>query len=88
MSMAERITQKLTQALEPSQIQVINESHFHAGHLQTSSNETHFRVLLVSAKFEGLTAVKRHQWVYRILADELAGDLHALALGLKSPAEA
>lgn len=87
MSMTACITQKLTQAFEPSQLQVINESHFHAGHLHTSSDETHFRVLLVSTKFEGLSAVKRHQWVYRILAEELAGELHALALNLKTPAE-
>lgn len=87
MTMNEIMTQKITEALEPAVLEVINESHFHAGHLQTSNTETHFRLVIVAAKFEGLTAVKRHQWVYRILAEELAGELHALALSLKTPAE-
>lgn len=77
------IEEKL-QALEPTHWVVENESHRHA---VPANSETHFKVTLVSAQFQGLMPVKRHQRLYALLADELAGPVHALALHLYTPEE-
>lgn len=77
------IEEKL-QALEPAYLAVENESHRHA---VPPNSETHFKVTLVSARFEGLMPVKRHQQIYAVLADELSGPVHALALHLYTPSE-
>lgn len=81
MSVQARIEEKLA-ALEPAYVAVENESHMH--HVPPDS-ETHFKVTLVSERFEGLMPVKRHQLIYSALADELAGPVHALALHLYTP---
>lgn len=83
MSIQAQIENKL-QALEPVYLAVENESYMH--HVPPNS-ETHFKVTLVSSRFEGLMPVKRHQQVYSILADEKAGPVHALALHLYTPEE-
>jgi len=88
MGMEEIIAQKIARGIEPSALEVINESHLHAGHLDTNSKETHFRVKAVAEKFEGVSAVKRHQMVYGVLSEEFEAGLHALALELKAPSEA
>jgi BolA protein len=71
-------------ALAPSVLRVENESHRHN---VPPNSETHFKVTLVSEQLDGLMPVKRHQQVYKLLADELAGPVHALALHLYTPAE-
>ncbi|MGM8932687.1 BolA family protein [Salinicola halophyticus] len=81
MSVQARIEEKL-ETLEPVSVTVENESHMH--HVPPDS-ETHFKVTLVSDQFEGLMPVKRHQLIYSLLADELAGPVHALALHLYTP---
>jgi BolA protein len=68
----------------PVHLDVANESHMHS---VPPNSETHFRVVLVSASFEGRTRVARHQLVYAALAPQLAGPVHALALHTYSPAE-
>lgn len=78
MSIQSSIEEKL-QAFEPAFMQVENESHRHA---VPPNSETHFKVTLVSDRFEGLMPVKRHQQLYALLADELSGPVHALALHL------
>lgn len=83
MSIQESIEQKLT-ALSPRFLRVENESHRH--HVPPNS-ETHFKITLVSTAFEGLMPVKRHQRVYALLAEELEGPVHALALHLYTPSE-
>lgn len=81
---AERIRSKLTEALAPLHIEVLNESD---GHNVAPGSETHFKVVLASKVFEGLNPVKRHQKVYGILQSELDGGVHALALHTYSPEE-
>ena len=76
------IEQKLQAALEPVHLQVINES---SGHNVAPGSETHFRLLIVSTAFEGLSLVKRQQRIYQVLADELAGEVHALAMQTLTP---
>ena len=70
-------------ALTPLHVEVINESHMHSG----PATDSHFKLVVVSAAFEGVRAVARHQRVYQILAEELAGEVHALALHLYTPNE-
>lgn len=83
MTLQTQIEHKL-EALAPSVLQVENESHRHN---VPPNSETHFKVTLVSQQLDGLMPVKRHQQVYKLLADELAGPVHALALHLYTPAE-
>ncbi|WP_106478984.1 BolA family protein [Phytohalomonas tamaricis] len=83
MSIQTQIEEKL-QALKPTVLKVDNESHMH--HVPPNS-ETHFKVMIVSDRFEGLMPVKRHQQVYGLLSEELAGPVHALALHLYTPHE-
>ena len=77
MSIKQQIETKLSGALPLALLEVVNESHMHSVPL---GSETHFKVVLVSAEFAGKRPVARHQLVYRVLADELAGPVHALAL--------
>lgn len=84
--MKERIEDKLRQALSPAHLEVINESHMHK---VPKDAETHFKVVVVSGRFEGLSPVKRHQLVYGVLAEELGGKpgIHALAITSRTPGE-
>jgi BolA family transcriptional regulator, general stress-responsive regulator len=87
-AVADAISHKLSTALAPSRLEVIDRSHLHAGHTGSRpGGETHFDVLAVSDAFAGLKAVARQRLVHRLLADELAGPIHALALTLKAPGE-
>jgi BolA family transcriptional regulator, general stress-responsive regulator len=90
MSTAERIRQKLEAALHPARLEIHNDSHLHAGHHAGahSGEETHFRVDIVAAGFAGENRVARQRRVYAILADELAGEVHALQLSALTPEEA
>jgi BolA protein len=89
MTVAQTIHEKLTEALAPTALEVIDESHKHAGHRGARpEGETHFHVIVASEKFDGMMRVARQRLVYGILADELAGPVHALSLETRTPAEA
>ncbi|MFI5023394.1 MAG: BolA family protein [Alphaproteobacteria bacterium] len=89
MRVEARIRAKLSEALEPERLAVIDESARHAGHAGARpGGETHFRVEIVSAAFEGASRVARQRRVYDILKDELAGGVHALSLSTLTPGEA
>mmetsp|Transcript_40366 Transcript_40366/g.89633 ORF Transcript_40366/g.89633 Transcript_40366/m.89633 type:complete len:101 (+) Transcript_40366:129-431(+) len=85
---------KLESSLQAVSIKLVNESHKHAGHYArdgsaaSNSGETHFKVEVVSPKFEGLSMVKRHQMVYALLQDEIQNGVHALSMSTKTPKEA
>lgn len=88
----ERMEAKLSAAFAPEFLQVIDESHKHAGHAGHAGGagqggETHFRVQLVSPKFIGQSRVERHRAVNSLLAEEIAGGVHALALEIKATGE-
>lgn len=88
MSAEQRLKEKLMIALEPSRLDIINESALHAGHRSSpGTGESHFRILVISERFSGLTRVARHRLVNEALADELKGGIHALALTTLSPDE-
>ena len=84
MSVRDTILGKLEQTFSPAHLEVENESH---GHNVPRGSETHFRVVIACAAFEGKRAVARHQLVYAALADQLKGGVHALALHTYTPAE-
>ena len=85
MTVQQDIEQQLQDRFSPVVLEVANESHMHS---VPANSETHFRVVLVSANFDGRTRVARHQQVYAALADQLQGPVHALALHTYSPDEA
>jgi BolA protein len=88
MSLEQAIREKLQAALEPARLDVINESHLHAGHSSSpGTGESHFRVIVVSALFSGKSRLDRHRIVNTALACELAGGVHALALHAFAPGE-
>ncbi|WP_269585175.1 BolA family protein [Roseibium sp. Sym1] len=88
MSTRQTITDKLTAAFQPSFLNVIDESENHRGHGGwREGGETHFRVQIAAAAFEGLNRVARHRAINEVLADELAGGVHALALEIRSDNE-
>jgi BolA protein len=96
MSVNDRITAKLTDALSPVALSVVDESHKHAGHIGhpasghpgvASAEETHFAIKVVSAAFTGKSRIARHRIVNEILADELSGGVHALAIEARAPGE-
>ena len=89
MSKVVSLEAKLRDKLEPQHLEVVNESHMHS---VPKDAETHFKVVVVSSQFEGMSAVKRHQLVYGVLADEMSkkpaqGGIHALAITSRTPAE-
>jgi BolA protein len=88
MSVEATIREKLQQAFQPTRLDVINESHLHAGHRSSpGTGESHFRVLIVSALFAGKSRLQRHRLVNETLSAELAGKVHALALEVRAPGE-
>ncbi len=88
MSAEKRLKEKLMLALEPTRLNVINESALHAGHRSSpGTGESHFRILVISDRFSGLNRVQRHRLVNNALADELSGRIHALALTTLAPDE-
>jgi len=88
MRVASAIEQKLNAALKPERLEVIDESHKHAGHAGARpGGESHFRVEITSAAFTGKSRVERQRMVYDALAEEMASDIHALALSTRAPGE-
>ena len=85
MATADTIAQKLKDALSPQHIEVEDVSHHHAGHAGwREGGGTHFTVTIKAASFAGKSRIQQHRLVNSILADELAGDIHALELYLSS----
>lgn len=88
MTVAETIRWKLSERLAPLRLEIIDESHRHAGHAGARpEGETHFRVTIVSAAFVGLSRVARQRLVYELLAEQLANRVHALSLAALAPGE-
>ena len=88
MSVEATIREKLLGTFQPTRLEVINESHLHAGHRTSpGTGESHFRVMMVSALFAGKSRLQRHRLVNEALAAELEGKVHALALELRAPGE-
>ncbi|WP_156457827.1 BolA family protein [Sphingomonas sp. Leaf412] len=81
------ITDRLTAALAPTLLEVQNESAAHRGHMgDDGTGESHFRVVIESAAFAGVSRVERQRMVNRALADLLVDRIHALAIVARPPA--
>ena len=88
MSIEDQIREKLNLAFAPVALEVVNDSHRHAGHAGSpGSGESHFSVLVVSDRFAGKSRVERHRMVNEVLAEELSGKIHALAISALTPEE-
>jgi BolA protein len=88
MGMREIITEKLRSGFAPMHLEVVDESHQHLGHAgYRPGGETHFRIHIVAACFEGKTRLERHRMVNQMLSVELATGVHALAIHASAPGE-
>jgi len=81
------IEAKLRDALAAEHVEVVDESHLHVGHAGAAGGGGHFRALVVSPRFAGLSPVERQRRVYAALAEEMQGAIHALALRTLTPEE-
>ena len=89
MSTRDLITEKLTKALAPERLDVVDESHRHEGHAgHRAGGETHFSLYIVSEAFRGKSRIDRHRLVNELLSTELKGTIHALAIHATAPGEA
>ncbi|WP_295680494.1 BolA family transcriptional regulator [uncultured Nevskia sp.] len=82
----DNIRKTLEASLAPSQLEIEDDSHRHAGHVGAKGGG-HYRVFIVSAKFSGRSLIGRHRMVYEALADQMKGDIHALSIVAKAPEE-
>ncbi|MBL4739549.1 MAG: BolA family transcriptional regulator [Sneathiella sp.] len=88
MSVAMRIEEKLREDFTPESLTVVDESHLHAGHAGARpQGESHFRVEITSDVFEGLSRVARQRLIYQSLSVEMATNIHALSLTVRSPTD-
>ena len=88
MRVTEAIEDKITAELQPVRLKIEDESASHQGHAGARpEGESHFSVVIVSAKFEGMKPLARQRLIYRLLADEMKTDIHALALTTLTPDE-
>ncbi len=85
MNIEDYIRKQITEHLNPSHLEIINESHLHVGHAgDDGSGQTHFKVVVVSDQFNGMQAVKKHMLINDLLSDCFENGLHALSLKLEA----
>lgn len=81
------VERRLREAFAPTDLQIVDESHLHAGHAGARGGARHLRVQMTAAAFAGQGLLARHRAVQRLLADDLRQRIHALALDLRAPGE-
>ena len=75
--------------VQPVSLTVVDESHLHRGHAGARPyGQSHFKVIAVSAAFQGKSRVQRQQMIYRALGDAVGNEIHALSMALQTPEEA
>ena len=82
---ASALETRLRDALEASHVEVVDESHLHAGHAGAREGGGHYRAVIVSEKFDGLNRVKSQQLVYGVVDDWMGGEIHALSMKTFTP---
>jgi BolA protein len=89
LSIRENIEKKLVAAFSPQHLEVINESHLHAGHQDhfDGQGETHLRLRIVADAFSGMSRIERHRAINALVAQELADTVHAFAVEAFAPGE-
>ena len=88
MNRPQRIRELLAAGLATEDIDIVDESHLHAGHAGAASGGGHYRLRVISTRFEGVNKVGRHRLVYDCLREMMQKDIHALAMTLLTPSEA
>ena len=89
MSIRDALERKIAEALSPVSLEIVDESHLHAGHAGARpGGDSHFKVLIVADAFAGKSRVDRQRLINGLLADEFAAGLHALSLTTLTPEEA
>ena len=81
------IRERLEAALDPLELEIIDESHKHVGHAGARDGRGHFHVRITTARFLGLPALKRHRLVYDAVGDLMETDIHALSIEASTPPE-
>lgn len=74
------VIERLTTALHPVEIEIIDESEFHKGHEGAKTGASHFFVKIISEKFNGLSLIDRHKLVYQQVSDLIPTEIHALKI--------
>jgi len=88
MRVAETIEKKLTDAFSPKHLDIEDQSHLHAGHAGArEGGQSHFKVEIVADAFAGKSRLERQRMIYTVLAEEIEGPVHALALSARTPSE-
>jgi BolA protein len=88
VGLAKIITEKLKKAFNPEKLELIDDSEKHRGHGGwREGGESHFILRMTSGRFAGQGRVQRQRAVNKVLAEELAGPVHALSMDLRAPAE-
>ena len=88
MSVRDIIIKKLARSFAPERLQVVDDSHRHAGHAGARpGGETHFNVYIVSSVFDGKSRIERHRMINAALDAELKGSVHALAIHAQAPGD-
>ena len=84
---ASRLEARLRSALQPQALEIIDDSHRHAGHAGAADGRGHFTVLIVAERFAGAPVVRRHRLVYEAVGDMMTSDIHALSIQALAPGE-
>jgi BolA protein len=81
------IREKITQALDPDHLEIIDDSPAHAGHAGAQSGGGHYHITIVTDAFEGKSLVQRHQLIYQALGDLMQHEIHALGINALTSSE-
>lgn len=87
MTRVEKINAALRSSFRVTALNIEDESHLHAGHVGALTGRGHFRLAIVSADFEGQSAMQRHRAIYAALGDLMQTDIHALSIRAQTPGE-
>ena len=87
MDRVETIRRLINEALSPTQLDIVDDSHMHKGHAGAASGAGHFSATIVSAAFEGQATLARHRMVYQAVDSMMPSEIHALSIKAITPAE-
>ncbi len=80
MNRVEAIRERLSNQLQPTQLDIVDESHLHAGHAGAASGAGHFAVTITSDVFNGKSLIEQHRLVYLAVNDLMKSEIHALSI--------
>lgn len=87
MNRVEAIRHRITQHLNPEQVEIMDDSDLHRGHAGAAGGGGHYRVRVVSSRFANRSLLERHRMVYQAVGDMMPGQIHALSIQALTPDE-